>query len=46
VADDTLHKNDWLRLPEGVPLSAVGETNGAKLWIKTGHLPFAKAPQA
>ncbi|MCK0118913.1 cupin domain-containing protein [Loktanella sp. F6476L] len=42
---DMLHKNDWLRLPDGETLSAVGGPEGAKLWIKTGHLPFAKAPQ-
>ncbi|WP_281992046.1 cupin domain-containing protein [Sulfitobacter geojensis] len=46
TGDDTLRKNDWLRLPEGETLSAVGGPEGAKLWIKTGHLPFAKAPQA
>ncbi|WP_386626234.1 cupin domain-containing protein [Sulfitobacter geojensis] len=46
VGDDTLRKNDWLRLPDGKTLSAVGGPEGAKLWIKTGHLPFAKAPQA
>lgn len=46
TGDDTLRKNDWLRLPEGETLSAAGGPEGAKLWIKTGHLPFAKAPQA
>lgn len=46
TGDDTLRKNDWLRLPEGETLSAIGGPEGAKLWIKTGHLPFAKAPQA
>lgn len=46
LGDDVLRKNDWLRLPEGETLSAVGGPEGAKLWIKTGHLPFAKAPQA
>jgi anti-sigma factor ChrR (cupin superfamily) len=46
VGNDTLRKNDWLRLPDGETLSAVGGPEGAKLWIKTGHLPFAKAPQA
>ncbi|MEO9781261.1 MAG: cupin domain-containing protein [Sedimentitalea sp.] len=46
VGGDVLQKNDWLRLPDGETLSAVGGAEGAKLWIKTGHLPFAKAPQA
>jgi redox-sensitive bicupin YhaK (pirin superfamily) len=46
VGGETLNKNDWLRMPVGETLSAVGGPEGAKLWIKTGHLPFAKAPQA
>lgn len=41
---DTLGKGAWLRLPEGMPLSATAGPEGAKLWIKSGHLPFAKAP--
>ena len=28
----------WLRLPKGAPLKAVAGSNGAKLWIKSGHL--------
>jgi len=42
--DDTLSAGSWLRLPEGMPLSAMAGAEGAKVWIKTGHLPFAKAP--
>ncbi len=42
--DDVLTPGSWLRLPEGVPLSATAGSEGAKVWIKTGHLPFAKAP--
>lgn len=41
---ETLGKGAWLRLPEGVALRAVGGANGAKVWIKTGHLPHAKPP--
>ena len=41
---DILPKNAWLRLPEGAALTAVAGAQGAKLWIKSGHLPFAKAP--
>ncbi len=41
---ETLGKNAWLRLPEGQKLSATAGADGAKLWMKTGHLPFAKAP--
>jgi anti-sigma factor ChrR (cupin superfamily) len=41
---DTLGKGDWLRLPEGRALSAVAGDDGAKVWIKTGHLPHAQPP--
>ena len=41
---DSLGKGAWLRLPEGAPLTLTAATDGAKLWIKTGHLPFASAP--
>ena len=42
--EDTLGKGAWLRLPEGQAMKAVAGHEGAKLWIKTGHLPFAKPP--
>ncbi|MDP2492620.1 cupin domain-containing protein [Shimia thalassica] len=41
---DTLCKGGWLRLPEGQALSITAGPDGAKIWIKTGHLPFAQAP--
>ncbi|MDO6482275.1 cupin domain-containing protein [Shimia thalassica] len=41
---DTLSKGGWLRLPEGQGLSITAGPDGAKIWIKTGHLPFAQAP--
>lgn len=41
---DALRKNSWLRQPEGTPLSLIAGAAGAKVWMKTGHLPFAKAP--
>lgn len=41
---DTLCKGGWLRLPEGQALSITAGPDGAKVWIKTGHLPFAQAP--
>lgn len=41
---DTLGKGAWLRLPEGAPLTATAGSDGAKLWMKTGHLPHAKPP--
>jgi anti-sigma factor ChrR (cupin superfamily) len=44
VDGEVLGRNSWLRLPEGASLSAVAASSGAKLWMKCGHLPFAKAP--
>ncbi|WP_375254196.1 cupin domain-containing protein [Yoonia sp.] len=43
-SDDTLGRHDWLRLPEGAPLVLKAGDTGAQIWIKTGHLLFAKAP--
>lgn len=44
VGGETLGRNGWLRLPQGAPLDAVAGEGGAKVWMKTGHLPFAKPP--
>lgn len=44
VGGDVLRKNDWLRLPEGEKLSLSAGADGAKVWMKTGHLRFAVAP--
>jgi len=41
---EDLQKNDWLRLPEGEKLSLLARSDGAKIWMKSGHLPYAKAP--
>ncbi len=41
---DRLATLSWLRLPEGAVLKAKAGEDGAKVWMKTGHLPFAKAP--
>lgn len=41
---EALGKGAWLRLPEGQNLSATAGQDGAKVWIKTGHLPHAKPP--
>ncbi len=43
---ETLGKGAWLRLPEGMRLAAKAGPDGAKLWVKTGHLPYAKPPVA
>lgn len=42
--DDTLGKWDWLRLPQKATLNAIAGPEGATVWMKTGHLPFAMAP--
>ncbi len=44
-AGEKLHTGAWLRLPQGAPLHITAGDQGAKLWIKTGHLPFAAAPK-
>lgn len=41
---EALTEGTWVRLPEGQPLNVVAGPHGAKLWIKTGHLPYAVAP--
>lgn len=41
---DILHTGSWLRLPDGMPLHAKAGPDGAKVWMKTGHLRFAAAP--
>ncbi|MEP4035657.1 cupin domain-containing protein [Pseudophaeobacter sp.] len=43
---DQLKTGSWLRLPEGETLEAVTGQSGARVWVKTGHLPFAKPPAA
>lgn len=42
--DSELPKGAWLRLPDGQPLSIIAGPKGASVWVKTGHLPFATAP--
>jgi len=41
---DELHKHSWLRIPTGGILNAIAGINGAKIWMKIGHIPFAAAP--
>ena len=45
IEGETLGPQGWLRLPEGAPLRAKAGTEGAKVWMKTGHLPFAAPPK-
>ena len=41
---ETLGKGAWLRLPEGQALQVTANNDGARVWIKTGHLAHAKPP--
>lgn len=41
---EPLAKDAWLRLPEGQTLNIVAGESGAKIWMKTGHLPYAAPP--
>ncbi|GAB5467623.1 MAG: cupin domain-containing protein [Rhodospirillales bacterium] len=43
---DRLDRESWLRLPEGSKLDATAGTEGARVWIKLNHLPFAQAPSS
>jgi len=38
--EDHLPSQSWLRLPVNSLVKAKAGDNGAKIWIKTGHLPF------
>ncbi|PCD01125.1 cupin domain-containing protein [Halopseudomonas pelagia] len=42
--DELLARHDWLRLPEGHRLSLTAGDDGAEIWMKTGHLRFARSP--
>ncbi|SOH93210.1 Anti-sigma factor ChrR, cupin superfamily [Monaibacterium marinum] len=42
--DEDFRVNSWLRLPPNTPLSAVSGPEGARLWVKSGHL--AATPSA
>lgn len=44
VDGGVLGKHAWLRFPEGQSLSALAGNDGAKVWLKTGHLKFVRAP--
>jgi anti-sigma factor ChrR (cupin superfamily) len=43
-AGDDLQKGSWLRLPEDAKLRAIAGADGAKIWMKSGHIPHAKPP--
>jgi len=46
LSDDerTLHRGSWLRLPDGTPFTGVCGPEGARVWMKTGHLVDAAPP--
>lgn len=41
---DELTVNSWLRVPIGSQIVARTGDRGAKVWLKTGHLPYVSAP--
>lgn len=41
---ENLGQGAWLRVPQSQPLTAVAGPDGAKVWIKTGHIRFAAPP--
>jgi len=41
---DQLATYSWIRVPIGTPFRARAGTEGARVWIKTGHLAFARPP--
>jgi len=43
---EALRAWSWLRLPPRARLEAIAGEGGARVWIKTGHLPHACAPGA
>ena len=45
VGGAKLIKDGWLRLPEGESLEMSAGKSGAKIWMKTGHLPYARPPE-
>ncbi|MDU8913771.1 cupin domain-containing protein [Aestuariicoccus sp. MJ-SS9] len=43
---DALGRWDWLRLPVGAEFNATAGAEGARVWIKTGHLRHVSKPAA
>ena len=44
--DDELVTNSWLRVPVNSQIKAKVGDRGAKVWLKTGHLPFVTVPNS
>lgn len=45
-AGETFSKHSWLRVPEGYSLTTKAGSEGARVWIKTGHLDYVVTPSA
>ena len=43
---DVLKQHSWLRIPIGGRMKAKAGENGAKVWVKTGHLRYVSPPEA
>lgn len=43
---DELHRHSWLRVPVGGRAAVLAGADGARVWIKNGHLRFARRPDA
>lgn len=41
---DLLRQGSWLRCPNEYHGRAIAGPDGAKVWLKSGHLPYAQAP--
>ncbi|WP_425288645.1 cupin domain-containing protein [Roseovarius nanhaiticus] len=44
LADTPFAKGAWLRRPDGQPLDLTAGPEGARLWMKTGHLRHVRTP--
>lgn len=44
AGDETLHRHSWLRLPDGAALTLTAGDDGARIWVKSGHLRDIRAP--
>lgn len=42
---ENFHRSDWIRLPVGHSAEMASGPDGARIWIKTGHLSNVSAPQ-
>jgi anti-sigma factor ChrR (cupin superfamily) len=41
---ETLHKHSWLRAPDGAGIALTAGVDGARIWVKTGHLREITVP--